>query len=283
MNERDLLGRAPQRDWPAFDILFRQTVHPVHRFLLGLCGDRLQAEALAVRTFEAAWQHGVPDHTRMPFVAWVLRLALQLTRREGVGGPALVGEAPDGVETGVWWAFQGLDREAKAALLLRVGEGLPTGVVAQVTGADVAAVRAAVYRGAVISSGAAPNGLPVRQWDAFERLLDAARADGGEDASGDPLVRGARSVARMYQRLRAAPAFVLRTKVKLATAAKAEAHDKKGNGRMNRRRNNGRGPAFVEVQNPERAASGHRLTGGLPPQRQRAAGRQHPAGDAGCP
>ena len=260
MGERELRAQTSQRDWASFDALFRQTVHPVHRFLFRLCGERLQAEHLTLRTFETAWEQGLPRLTHRPSPAWVLRVALQLARREVPPGPAAAAEPPEDVEPEIWRALQGLDRETKAALLLRVGERLPAGAVAQITGADVSDVRAAVCRGALAGAGLPPGGAPVQQWDALERLLDAALTEASEDAE-EPLARGALAMARAYQCLRADPAFILRTKVKLATAAKAETHGKDSTDRPARHRNNGRGPAFIEVRKPARGARWGRATG----------------------
>jgi DNA-directed RNA polymerase specialized sigma24 family protein len=254
MTQRDLVARASRRDWPEFDALFRQTVHPVHRFLYGLTGDRVRAELLTVRTFEAAWQQGVPSLSHMPFVAWMLRLALQIANREGTDRGGAPQGWPEGVDPEGWRAFRALDREARVALLLRVGERLAPGNVAQVMGRDASAVRKAVYRGVAAAAGVPATGLLDQQWDVFERLLETALRN-EDNAPDGPISEGTRAVGRMCLVLRADPTFVLRTKVKLATTAKAEAAGRKNTSGSERRRNNRRGPSFLEVRKPAREAS----------------------------
>jgi RNA polymerase sigma-70 factor (ECF subfamily) len=162
--ERLLVERAIGRDKAAFAALYDQHVVRVYRHIYYLLSDTREAEDLTAQTFLKAWE--AIDRYRergAPFVAWLLRIAHNLTvshlraKRdhstldEGFVDQKLNRNPEDALERtteedSVREALLHLREEQRQVIMLRFVEDLDYREVAAVIGKSVPAVRVIQHR-----------------------------------------------------------------------------------------------------------------------------------------
>jgi RNA polymerase sigma-70 factor (ECF subfamily) len=162
--ERRLVQRAIDRDAGAFAELYDQYVVRIYRHIYYLVNDRREAEDLTAQTFLKAWE--AIDRYRergAPFVAWLLRIAHNLTvsylrsKREhsaldeGYVDQKRVRNPEEALEQSadersVRQAVLQLREEQRQVIMLRFVEELDYRDVAAVIGKSVPAVRVIQHR-----------------------------------------------------------------------------------------------------------------------------------------
>lgn len=158
-----LIAAAKAGDLAAFDGLVRRHARPCARLAKRVTGNREDAEDVVQEAFAKAFRFLDRFREDASFRTWVLRITLHqakdLLRRKkrrdqmatmttiadpGVAasspGPTRTAEAKDEVER-LRVALDDLPARQKAALLLKVYEGLPYDEVAEALGTTVAAAR----------------------------------------------------------------------------------------------------------------------------------------------
>jgi RNA polymerase sigma-70 factor (ECF subfamily) len=162
--ERLLVERAIDRDKAAFAALYDQHVVRVYRHIYYLLSDTREAEDLTAQTFLKAWEAIDRYKERgAPFVAWLLRIAHNLTvshlraKRdhstldEGFVDQKLNRNPEDALERtteedSVREALLHLREEQRQVIMLRFVEDLDYREVAAVIGKSVPAVRVIQHR-----------------------------------------------------------------------------------------------------------------------------------------
>jgi len=164
--ERTLVQQARSGDRRAFDALVRQHFAAVYRMLHRLVGNAEDAEDLAQECFVRAWGALGGYRSEAPFEAWLRRIALHLAQdhfrgrsRRSVGDPGELEAFPDRPERRpeselgrrelsgrLAGAIQRLPERLRAALVLRVLEGLEYDDVGRATGVTSATARTHVMQ-----------------------------------------------------------------------------------------------------------------------------------------
>ena len=162
--ERRLVLRAIERDQPAFAELYDQHVVRVYRHIYYLVNDAREAEDLTAQTFLKAWEAIDRYKERgAPFVAWLLRIAHNLTisylrskrdhseldegfvdHKRGGNPEESLEQASD--ERTVRDAVLRLREEQRQVIMLRFVEELDYTEVAAMIGKSVPAVRVIQHR-----------------------------------------------------------------------------------------------------------------------------------------
>jgi RNA polymerase sigma-70 factor (ECF subfamily) len=162
--ERRLVLRAIERDQPAFAELYDQHVVRVYRHIYYLVNDAREAEDLTAQTFLKAWEAIDRYKERgAPFVAWLLRIAHNLTisylrskrdhseldegfvdHKRGGNPEESLEQASD--ELSVRDAVLRLREEQRQVIMLRFVEELDYTEVAAMIGKSVPAVRVIQHR-----------------------------------------------------------------------------------------------------------------------------------------
>lgn len=139
--------------------LYRRYAQDVYRFAFWLCGNAHDAEDIASETFVRAWA-GADDLRMSTVKAYLLVIARNLflqqqrSRRHGELDPNLPDPAPRPDEIVehrdelrvVMREMQKLPEVDRAALLMRVQEGLPYEEIARCLGVSLAAAKVKVHR-----------------------------------------------------------------------------------------------------------------------------------------
>jgi RNA polymerase sigma-70 factor (ECF subfamily) len=162
--ERLLVERAIERDQSAFAQLYDQHVVRIYRHIFYLVGDSREAEDLTAQTFLKAWEAIDRYKERgAPFVAWLLRIAHNLTvsylrsKREhsaldeGFADSKRAGNPEESLEQAndersVRDAVLRLRDEQRQVIMLRFVEEMDYREVAAVIGKSVPAVRVIQHR-----------------------------------------------------------------------------------------------------------------------------------------
>src|SRR5688500_17755251 len=162
--ERRLVHRAIDRDQSAFAELYDRHVVRVYRHIYYLVNDAREAEDLTAQTFLKAWEAIDRYKERgAPFVAWLLRIAHNLTvsflrskrdhsvlednyvdHKMGRNPEQALEQASD--ENSVREAVLRLREEQRQVIMLRFVEELDYREVAAVIGKSVPAVRVIQHR-----------------------------------------------------------------------------------------------------------------------------------------
>ena len=166
--ERRLVERATARDQGAFAQLYDQHVVRVYRHIYYMVSDAREAEDLTAQTFLNALE-AIPRYEMrgVPFLAWLLRIAYNLTvnhRKVRNNGTAPL---PEGLEIEgtsyspeasceakadgerVWEGVRRLRGDQRQVIVMRFVDGLSYPDIARVLGKSIGAVRVIQYRALV--------------------------------------------------------------------------------------------------------------------------------------
>jgi RNA polymerase sigma-70 factor, ECF subfamily len=162
--EKQLVQRAIDRDGTAFAELYDRHVVRVYRHIYYMANDTSQTEDLTAQTFLKAWEAvGRYKERGAPFIAWLLRIAHNLTvshlrarREHGALEDTYVDHKMDrnpeqaleqsSEEKNVREAVLRLRDEQRQVIILRFVEEMDYQEVAQVIGKSVPAVRVIQHR-----------------------------------------------------------------------------------------------------------------------------------------
>jgi RNA polymerase sigma-70 factor (ECF subfamily) len=162
--ERVLVQRAIQHDSEAFAELYDHHVVRVYRHIYYLLGDTKETEDLTAQTFLKAWEAiGRYKERGAPFVAWLLRIAHNLTvsylrskrdhseledtyedQKAGINPEQVLVQSSE--EKSVREAVLRLREEQRQVIMLRFVEELDYREVAAVIGKSIPAVRVIQHR-----------------------------------------------------------------------------------------------------------------------------------------
>jgi len=164
-DDSELIARAAQGDREAFGALYERYVFRVFRHVYYLTNDTPLAEDLTAQTFLNALE-AIPRYQvrGVPFLAWLLRIAYNLTvnyRKVRQNGTT---QLPDGLAvqgTGyspeasceakadgqrVWESVRRLRGDQRQVIVMRFVDGLSYPDIAKVLGKSIGAVRVIQYR-----------------------------------------------------------------------------------------------------------------------------------------
>ena len=164
-DDSELIARAAQGDRAAFGVLYERYVFRVFRHVYYLTNDPHTAEDLTAQTFLNALE-AIPRYEvrGAPFLAWLLRIAYNLTlnyRKVRKNGTAPLPEAlevqgtiyspeasceakADGER--VWEGVRRLRADQRQVIVMRFIDGLSYPDIAKVLGKSIGAVRVIQYR-----------------------------------------------------------------------------------------------------------------------------------------
>ena len=164
-DDSELIARAAQGDREAFGVLYERYVFRVFRHVYYLTNDPHTAEDLTAQTFLNALE-AIPRYEvrGVPFLAWLLRIAYNLTlnhRKVRKNGTAPLPEAlevqgtiyspeasceakADGER--VWEGVRRLRADQRQVIVMRFIDGLSYPDIARVLGKSIGAVRVIQYR-----------------------------------------------------------------------------------------------------------------------------------------
>lgn len=164
-DDSELIARAAQGDREAFGALYERYVFRVFRHVYYLTNDPHTAEDLTAQTFLNALE-AIPRYEvrGVPFLAWLLRIAYNLTlnhRKVRKNGTARLPEAlavqgtiyspeasceakADGER--VWEGVRRLRGDQRQVIVMRFIDGLSYPDIAKVLGKSIGAVRVIQYR-----------------------------------------------------------------------------------------------------------------------------------------
>lgn len=164
-DDSELIARAAQGDREAFGALYERYVFRVFRHVYYLTSDPHTAEDLTAQTFLNALE-AIPRYEvrGVPFLAWLLRIAYNLTvnhRKVRKNGTAPL---PEGLEVEgtsyspeasceakadgerVWEGVRRLRGDQRQVIVMRFIDGLSYPDIARVLGKSIGAVRVIQYR-----------------------------------------------------------------------------------------------------------------------------------------
>ena len=164
-DDSELIARAAQGDREAFGVLYERYVFRVFRHVYYLTNDPHTAEDLTAQTFLNALE-AIPRYEvrGVPFLAWLLRIAYNLTlnhRKVRKNGTAPL---PEGLEVEgtiyspeasceakadgerVWEGVRRLRGDQRQVIVMRFIDGLSYPDIARVLGKSIGAVRVIQYR-----------------------------------------------------------------------------------------------------------------------------------------
>ena len=167
-DDSELIARAAEGDREAFGILYERYVFRVFRHVYYLTSDPHTAEDLTAQTFLNALE-AIPRYEMrgVPFLAWLLRIAYNLTvnhRKVRNNGTAPL---PEGLEIEgtsyspeasceakadgerVWEGVRRLRGDQRQVIVMRFVDGLSYPDIARVLGKSIGAVRVIQYRALV--------------------------------------------------------------------------------------------------------------------------------------
>ena len=168
MDDRELVGRARQGDREAFTQLIVQYQVPLYNTALRMVGSREDAADITQEAFLRAWEK-IRTLREAPFKSWLFQIAVNLCydhfrrgRRYGVmpdeeQGGKIVGlgiALPDPQERAeanerarvVRESIESLDRDMRAALVLRDINGMSYDEIAGVLGVPLGTVKSRIAR-----------------------------------------------------------------------------------------------------------------------------------------
>jgi RNA polymerase sigma-70 factor (ECF subfamily) len=164
-DDTQLIASAAKGDREAFGALYERYVFKVFRHVYYLTGDQHTAEDLTAQAFLKALE-AIPRYEMrgVPFLAWLLRIAYNLTinhkkiRANGtsplpeaveiqgtLGSPEASCEAKADGER-VWAGVRTLRENQRQVIVMRFIDGLSYSDIAQVLGKSIGAVRVIQYR-----------------------------------------------------------------------------------------------------------------------------------------
>ena len=167
-DDSELIARAAKGDREAFGVLYERYTFKVFRHVYYLTGDPHTAEDLTAQTFLNALE-AIPRYEMrgVPFLAWLLRIAYNLTvnhRKVRKNGTAPL---PEGLEIEgtsyspeasceakadgerVWEGVRRLRGDQRQVIVMRFVDGLSYPDIARVLGKSIGAVRVIQYRALV--------------------------------------------------------------------------------------------------------------------------------------
>lgn len=164
-DDTQLIARAARGDREAFGALYERYVFKVFRHVYYLTNDCHTAEDLTAQTFLNALE-AIPRYEMrgIPFLAWLLRIAYNLTvnhkkdRRNGAAPLPEAVEMPGTLRSPeascearadgerVWEGVRRLRRDQRQVIVMRFVDGLSYPDIAKVLGKSVGAVRVIQYR-----------------------------------------------------------------------------------------------------------------------------------------
>jgi len=167
-DDSELIARAAEGDREAFGVLYERYVFRVFRHVYYLTSDPHTAEDLTAQTFLNALE-AIPRYEMrgVPFLAWLLRIAYNLTvnhRKVRKNGTAPL---PEGLEIEgtsyspeasceakadgerVWEGVRRLRGDQRQVIVMRFVDGLSYPDIARVLGKSIGAVRVIQYRALV--------------------------------------------------------------------------------------------------------------------------------------
>ena len=164
-DDSELIARAAQGDREAFGALYERYVFRVFRHVYYLTNDPHTAEDLTAQTFLNALE-AIPRYEvrGVPFLAWLLRIAYNLTLNHRKGRKNGTAPLPEGLEVEgtnyspeasceakadgerVWEGVRRLRADQRQVIVMRFIDGLSYPDIARVLGKSIGAVRVIQYR-----------------------------------------------------------------------------------------------------------------------------------------